>query len=84
MSSGTSTRYNFLIIFFVALGSFTYGFNSAISGSVLGLKSFLDYFNLSTSGPDAARSNRIIGGMLCSNLFDEDGHTLGYRDVKRN
>ncbi|KAH7252798.1 general substrate transporter [Fusarium tricinctum] len=61
MSSGTSTRYNFLIVFFVALGSFTYGFNSAISGSVLGLTSFLDYFNLSTSGPDAARSNRIIG-----------------------
>src|SRR6478752_155380 len=49
--SGTNTTYNFLIIFFVALGSFTYGFNSAISGSVIGLSSFLNYFNLTTSGP---------------------------------
>ncbi|CAG9955462.1 unnamed protein product [Clonostachys rosea f. rosea IK726] len=59
--SGTSTRYNFLIIFFVALGSFTYGFNSAISGSVLGLSSFLNYFDISTTGPGATKSNRIIG-----------------------
>lgn len=60
--SGTSTKYNFLIIFFVALGSFTYGFNSAISGSVLGLSSFLNYFDLVTSGPGASKSNQIIGG----------------------
>ncbi|RSL53879.1 hypothetical protein CEP53_007612 [Fusarium sp. AF-6] len=59
--SDTSTRYNFLIIFFVALGSFTYGFNSAISGSVLGLSSFLSYFDLVTSGPGANKSNQIIG-----------------------
>ncbi|KAI8712213.1 MFS domain-containing protein [Fusarium sp. LHS14.1] len=59
--SGTSTRYNFLIIFFVALGSFMYGFNSAISGSVLGLSSFLNYFDLDTSGPGASKSNQIIG-----------------------
>ncbi|UPK95564.1 hypothetical protein LCI18_006499 [Fusarium solani-melongenae] len=59
--SGTSTRYNFLIIFFVALGSFTYGFNSAISGSVLGLSSFLNYFNLVTSDPGTGKSNQIIG-----------------------
>lgn len=60
--SGTSTRYNFLIVFFVALGSFTYGFNSAISGSALGLSSFLNYFDLTTSGVDASKSNQIIGG----------------------
>lgn len=60
--SGTSTSYNFLIVFFVALGSFTYGFNSAISGSALGLSSFLNYFDLTTSGADASKSNQIIGG----------------------
>ncbi|KAM0323528.1 hypothetical protein ACHAQA_008809 [Verticillium albo-atrum] len=58
-----SNRYNFLIIFFVALGSFTYGFNSAIIGSVLGLQSFLNYFNLDLSGPDAETGNRLIGAM---------------------
>ncbi|KAH7145391.1 general substrate transporter [Dactylonectria estremocensis] len=56
-----STRYNFLAIFFVALGSFTYGFNSAISGSVLGLASFLNYFNLSTTGPNSTQGNHLIG-----------------------
>ncbi|KAH7118344.1 major facilitator superfamily domain-containing protein [Dactylonectria macrodidyma] len=56
-----STRYNFLTIFFVALGSFTYGFNSAISGSVLGLASFLNYFNLSTTGPNSTQGNHLIG-----------------------
>jgi hypothetical protein len=59
-----STRYNFLVIFFVALGSFTYGFNSAISGSVLGLASFLNYFNLSTTGANATQGNHLIGGKL--------------------
>ncbi|CAG9955375.1 unnamed protein product [Clonostachys rosea f. rosea IK726] len=66
MSSTTSTRYNFLIIFFVALGSFTYGFNSAISGSVLGLSSFLDYFNLTTSGPGVSKATRLSAAAASS------------------
>ncbi|KAH7013003.1 general substrate transporter [Ilyonectria destructans] len=59
--ANANTRYNFLVIFFVALGSFTYGFNSAISGSVLGLSSFLNYFQLSTTGPNATKGNHLIG-----------------------
>lgn len=58
----THNRYNFLIVFFVALGSFTYGFNSAIVGAILGLDSFLAYFNLDIHGPDAEKANSLIGG----------------------
>ncbi|KAJ5465930.1 general substrate transporter [Penicillium desertorum] len=57
----TGNKYNFLIVFFVALGSFTYGFNSAIIGSILGLPSFLNYFDLSTTGANAEDGNRLIG-----------------------
>lgn len=32
-----ANRYNFLIIYLVTLGSFTYGYNAALIGSVLGL-----------------------------------------------
>uniref|UniRef100_A0A0B7KSN6 Major facilitator superfamily (MFS) profile domain-containing protein n=1 Tax=Bionectria ochroleuca TaxID=29856 RepID=A0A0B7KSN6_BIOOC len=78
MSSTTSTRYNFLIIFFVALGSFTYGFNSAISGSVLGLSSFLNYFNLTTSGPGVSKSNQIIGA---NNALFAGGGIIGCMTV---
>ncbi|CAH0028729.1 unnamed protein product [Clonostachys rhizophaga] len=38
---------NFLIVTFVALGSFTYGFNSAIMGVVIGLPEFFKYFGIS-------------------------------------
>ena len=36
MARAKANTYSFLITFFVALGSFTYGFNSAIVASVLG------------------------------------------------
>jgi hypothetical protein len=49
--------YNFVIVFTVALGSFTYGYNSSIIGSVFGLPSFFKYFNLSLDGTSA-----IVGG----------------------
>lgn len=61
---GEGNRYNYLIVFFVALGSFTYGYNSAIIGSVLGLPSFFNYFNIELTGPNAAYGNRITGGMF--------------------
>jgi hypothetical protein len=64
----TGNKYNFLIVFFVALGSFTYGFNSAIIGSILGLPSFLNYFDLSTTGANAEHGNRLIGGKFCLHL----------------
>lgn len=59
----THNRYNILVIFFVALGSFTYGLNSAIVGSILGLDSFLDYFNFILTGPGSEKTNGLIGGM---------------------
>ncbi|KAK5209652.1 hypothetical protein LTR47_009050 [Exophiala xenobiotica] len=52
------TRYNFLIVFFVALGSFTYGFNSAIMGLVIGLPAFFQYFNINL---DDTKGNQITG-----------------------
>jgi len=36
----SGNRYNFLIVFIVALGSFTYGYNNAIIGSIFGLPGF--------------------------------------------
>lgn len=60
---GEGNRYNYVIVFFAALGSFTYGYNSGIIGSVLGLASFFDYFNIDLSGPNAAYGNRIVGGL---------------------
>lgn len=61
MGAGGGNRYNFIIVFFVALGSFTYGYNSAIMGSAIGLPSFFEYFKLSLTGPNAAYGNKIIG-----------------------
>lgn len=40
-----ANRYNFAVAFFVALGSFSYGFNSSIIGSVIGQPSFYVYFD---------------------------------------
>ncbi|KAF2021156.1 general substrate transporter [Aaosphaeria arxii CBS 175.79] len=57
----TGSFYNFLLVFFVALGSFTYGFNSAIIGSVLGLPSFFKHFDLDLEGANVEETNRIIG-----------------------
>lgn len=57
-------RYNYLIVFFVALGSFTYGYNSAILGAVLGLPSFFSYFNIDLFGPNSNYGNQITGGIF--------------------
>lgn len=53
-----ANKYNFAIAFFVALGSFTYGFNSAIIGSVIGQPSFFLYFGFSAT---SAQGGRIVG-----------------------
>ncbi|QKX58701.1 uncharacterized protein TRUGW13939_05828 [Talaromyces rugulosus] len=45
-ATGVATRYNFQVVFFVALGSLTYGFNNSIMGTVFGLPSFFAYFDL--------------------------------------
>jgi hypothetical protein len=55
-------RYNNAVILFVALGSFTYGFNSSIVASFTGLPSFYSYFNLSSAGPRASYTQNMLGG----------------------
>lgn len=62
--SAKGNSYNFLVVFFAALGSFTYGYNSSIIASVFGLPAFFAYFNISLDGPHAAEGNRIIGGEI--------------------
>lgn len=62
-------RYNFMVVFFAALGSFTYGFNSAIVGTVFGLPSFFNYFNISLTGPNATKGNQYIGGTFAHPPF---------------
>jgi hypothetical protein len=57
--------YNFIVVFFAALGSFTYGFSSSIIGAVFGLSSFYDYFNISLK---TSEGNDIIGGRVPLNL----------------
>ncbi|KAH8587766.1 general substrate transporter [Bisporella sp. PMI_857] len=58
------SSYNYLVIFTVALGSCTYGFSSAIIGSVFGLPSFFTYFNLSLSGSDSAPTIGAANGLF--------------------
>ncbi|TKA60160.1 hypothetical protein B0A49_08494 [Cryomyces minteri] len=64
-----ANKYNFAVAFFVALGSFTYGFNSAIIGSVIGLPSFFSYFNFKATseygGHIIGASNGLYAGAGC-------------------
>jgi hypothetical protein len=60
--SAKGNSYNFMVVFFAALGSFTYGYNSSIIASVFGLPAFFQYFNIELNGPNTAEGNRIIGG----------------------
>ena len=53
--------YNFIVVFFSALGSFTYGFSSSIIGAIFGLPAFWSYFDLSLTGPKANETNDLIG-----------------------
>ncbi|KAL6405890.1 Major facilitator superfamily domain, general substrate transporter [Ilyonectria robusta] len=57
-------RYNLAVVLFVALGSYTYGFNSSIIASVTGLPSFYAFFGLTKSGPNASWSTQMIGGKM--------------------
>lgn len=92
MAGGTG--YNFLIVFYVALGSFTYGYNAAIIGSVYGLPSFFDYFNIQLTGPNASYGTQItgatnglfagggmIGCMIVPWLTDKFGRKLGIQII---
>ncbi|KAH7125995.1 general substrate transporter [Dactylonectria macrodidyma] len=53
MVAGSSV-YNFLAVLTSGLGSFTYGFNSAVIGCIFGLPSFFEYFDLTLTGKDSA------------------------------
>ncbi|KAL3462308.1 general substrate transporter [Aspergillus heterothallicus] len=68
ITMGFNSRY--LMIFYVALGSFTYGFNNSVIGSVLGLNTFFEYFDLNPE-PGNGSSNAIIGAS--SGLFAGGG-----------
>ncbi|KAI3584180.1 general substrate transporter [Fusarium oxysporum f. sp. albedinis] len=67
----TVNQYNVAVVLFTAFGSFAYGFNSSIIASATGLPSFWSYFNLTTSGPRAAWSIQMIGGM--NSLYSAGG-----------
>lgn len=54
--------YNLAIVLFVALGSFTYGFSTSIIGSVTGLPSFYEYFELTTIGNGTHNRTDMFGG----------------------
>ncbi|KAK4870073.1 hypothetical protein LT330_005127 [Penicillium expansum] len=77
---GRTTSYNLLVVLFVALGSFTYGFNSSIVASFTALPSFYAYFDLSSSGPRAGYTRQMVGAM--NSLFAAGGLigalSLGY------
>lgn len=60
MAVTAGTQYNYLLVFFVALGSFTYGFNNSIMGTVFALDSFFTYFDLPETGPRAGHTTTII------------------------
>ena len=64
------------LVLITTLGSFTYGFNSSIMGTVFGLKSFYSYFDLDTTGPGADYAASIIGGKLARGLL-----STGYTDT---
>ena len=58
---GNLSTFNIALVIFVSLGSFLYGFNSSIMGTVFGLPSFYSYFNLDLDGPGAKHANDILG-----------------------
>ena len=54
--------YNFMVVFFAALGSFTYGYSSSIIGAVFGLPAFFEFMDISLTGPNAGKGEQDIGG----------------------
>ncbi|KAL2851878.1 general substrate transporter [Aspergillus pseudoustus] len=56
--------YNHLIVLFVSLGSVTYGFSLAVIGSVLGLESFLSYFDLDFTSSKSASITGATSGLF--------------------
>ena len=65
--------YNFLIVYLVTFGSLTYGYNSAIIGSVIGLPSFFDYFHINEK---TSAGSRITGGEHLQAVSDSEKESL--------
>lgn len=55
-----ANAYNYLVVFLATWGSFTYGFNVIIIGSVLGLPSFYPYFAID---PTTSKGSSITGAI---------------------
>ncbi|KAJ5256827.1 general substrate transporter [Penicillium angulare] len=68
---GRINIYNLIVVLFVALGSFTYGFNSSIVASFTALPAFYAYFNFESSGPRAEYTTQMVGAM--NSLFAAGG-----------
>jgi len=58
-----ATRYNYLMVYLMALVSYGSGFQTGILGSVLGFTSFFEYFNIETTGPNASHGNSLLGAL---------------------
>jgi MFS family permease len=71
--SAKATRYNIFVVLFLALGSFTYGYDNAALTNVLGQQAFFEYFSLATSGPGESHTNAIEGTL--NGLFSAGGFT---------
>ncbi|OCT51766.1 sugar transporter [Cladophialophora carrionii] len=63
MIRAKANTYNFAVTFFVALGSFTYGYNSSVMASVLGLPSFFSYFNIDVDTNSGSSITGAINGV---------------------
>jgi MFS family permease len=59
------------ITVFVSLGSFTYGYCSAIISTTLGQPQFYEYLHLATYGPGLSHTNALTGAM--NGLFQGGG-----------
>ncbi|KAJ5671345.1 Major facilitator superfamily domain general substrate transporter [Penicillium longicatenatum] len=63
-----ANRYNSIVVLFVSLGSFTYGFSSSIVASFLAQPFFYAYFELSLTGLRKQYTTQMVGG--CSGMMD--------------
>lgn len=65
MAAGAKANlYNFLIAYLVTLGSFTYGYNAALIGSVLGLPSFFTYFDIDEASQEGSAITGATNGVF--------------------
>ena len=54
--------YQLAVLLTVAIGSFTVGYSVASAANVIGLPGFLEYFDISLSGPHPSYAASMQGG----------------------